>query len=138
MTSQRNVIYAYSWLLQSSDLDTVQRIMESIREFCIELGCEEVSDLSVKPDAMAFTAVVPEAGRHEFSLALSLEDSSFKGNGWLRCSSFREISNVMFQAASLGIDVVRTSFAGFEMIYRRNEFGVVEVEQQPAFDPDTF
>lgn len=43
----------------------------------------------------------------------------------------------MFQAAKQGIDV-RTAFAGMEMCYRRNAIGVIEVEQQPAFDPDTF
>lgn len=137
MTSQRNVLYAYSWALPSSDLDTVQRIMESIREFCLELGCEEVSDLLVKPDSVGFTAVVPNAGQHEFGLTLSLKDSSWRTSSWLRCSSFKEISQVMFQAAQQGIDV-RTAFAGMEMCYRRNELGVIEVEQQPAFDPDTF
>ena len=138
MTSQRNVLYAYSWSLRSSDLASVQRIMECIRAFCIELGCEEVSDLLVQPDTVGFSAVVPDAGQHEFGMTFSAEDSSFKANGWLRCSSFREISNVMIQAAKQGVDVVRTSFAGVEMIYRRNEFGVVEVEQRSAFDPDTF
>ena len=137
MTNQRNVLYAYSWSLPSVDLATVQRIMESIRAFCIEAGCEEVGELLVQPDWVGFTAVVPNAGQHEFSLAESPEDSSFKANGWLRCSSFREISNVMFHAAKQGIDV-RTAFAGMEMCYRRNEFGVVETEQRSAFDPDVF
>ncbi len=138
MASQRNVAYFYSWQLTSSDLATVQHIMESIREFCNELGCEEVSDLLVQPDSVGFSAVVPDAGRHEFSLTFSPEDSSYKTSGWLRCSSFKEISHIMFQAAKQGVDVVRTSFAGVEMIYRRNEFGAVETEQRSAFDPDTF
>lgn len=140
MTSQRNVrnvLYAYSWLLPSSDLANVQVIMDSIRGFCLELGCEEVSDLVVKPDSVGFTAVVPNAGRHEFVLRLSSEDSSWKTSGWLRCSSFKEISQIMFQAAQQRM-AVRTAFAGMEMCYRRNALGVIEVEQQPAFDPDTF
>ena len=131
------VVYAYSWSLPSGDLATVQRIMESIREFCIELGCEEVSDLSVKPDSVAFKVTVIHAGQHEFGLTLTSEDSSWKTSGWLRCSSFREVSEVMFHAAKQGMDV-RTAFAGLEMCYRRNEFGVVETEQRSAFDPDTF
>lgn len=137
MTSQRNVLFAYSWALSLSDLATVQRIMESIREFCIELGCEEVSDLLVNPDSVGFTAVVPNAGRHEFGLTFSPKDSSWKSSNWLRCSSFKEISHIMFHAAKQGMDV-RTAFAGMEMCYRRNGLGVIEVEQQPAFDPDTF
>ncbi len=111
--------------------------MESIREFCLELACEEVSDLVVKPDSVGFTAVVPNAGRHEFVLKFSPEDSSWRTSSWLRCSSFKEISQIMFQAAQQGMDV-RTAFAGMEMCYRRNARGVIEVEQQPAFDPDTF
>lgn len=137
MTSQRNVLFAYSWSLSSSDLATVQIIMASIYEFCLELGCEGVSELVVKPDSVGFTAVVPNAGQHEFVLTFSPEDSSWKKSGWLRCSSFKEISHIMFQAAKQGIDV-RTAFAGMEMCYRRNDLGVIEVEQQPAFDPDTF
>ena len=137
MASQLNVIYAYSWLLQSSDLATVQRIMESIRAFCIELGCEEVGDLLVQPDSVGFSAVVPNAGRHEFSLAVSPGDSSYKTSGWLRVSSFKEISHIMFHCATLGVDVL-TAFAGMNLCYRRNAFGVIEVEQRSAFDPDTF
>lgn len=133
--SQRNVLFAYSWALSSSDLATVQRILESICEFCLELGCE--ADLVVKPDSVGFTAVVPNAGQHEFGLTFSPADSTWRTSGWLRCSSFKEISHIMFQAAKQGIDV-RTAFAGMEMCYRRNAIGVIEVEQQPAFDPDTF
>lgn len=137
MTSQRNVLYAYSWSLPSSDLATVQRIIESIREFCIELGCEEVSEVVVKPDFVGFTAVVPNAGQHGFGLTFSPEDSSWKTSSWLRCSSFKEVSQVMFEAAKHGMDV-RTAFAGMEMCYRKNTQGVIEVVQRPAFDPDLF
>lgn len=137
MISQRNVLFAYSWSLSSSDLATVQRILESIREFCLELGCEGVSELVVQTDSVGFTAVVPNAGQHEFILTFSPEASTWRTSGWLRCSSFKEVSHIMFQAASQGMDV-RTAFAGMEMCYRRNAIGVIEVEQQPAFDPDTF
>ncbi len=137
MTNQRNVLYAYSWALPSGDLANVQHIVESIREFCLELGCEEVSDLLVKPDWVGFTAFVPNAAQHDFGLTFSPEDSSWTANGWLRCASFKEISRIMFQAAKHGIDV-RTAFAGMEMCYRRNALGVIEVEQRPAFDPDLF
>jgi len=36
--------------------------MESIRAFCITIGCVEVSSLGVKPDSVRFTAVVLNAG----------------------------------------------------------------------------
>lgn len=137
VTNQRNVVYAYSWLLRSGDLATVQRIMESIRGFSIELGCKEVSELFVQPDSVGFTAVVPEAGGHEFVLRLSSEDSSWRTSGLLSVASFKEISEIMFEAAKYGIDV-RTAFAGMEMCYRRNAHGIIEVEQRPAFAPDTF
>lgn len=137
MNSKLSVVYAYSWHLPSSDLATVQRIMESVREFCIELGCAEVSSLCVKPDSVRFTAVVPDAGRHDFGLTISPEEDSWKTSSCLRVSSFREISALMVHAASLGI-FVGTTFAGMEMLYRRNATGEIEVEQRPAFDPDTF
>ena len=47
MASLLNVVYAYSWHLPSSDAANVLRIMEAVRTFCIELGCEAVSELSV-------------------------------------------------------------------------------------------
>lgn len=137
MTSQRNVLYVYSWTLQRSDLAAVNRIMESIREFCIELGCEGVGELSVQPDSVGFKAIVPNAMQHEFGLGFSPKDSSWKTSGWLRCSSFKEISQIMFHCATLEVDVL-TAFAGVNLCYRRNDLGVIEVEQQPAFDPDTF
>ncbi len=137
MASQLNVAYAYSWHLPSSDLANVQRIMESVRAFCIELGCEEVSSLCVKPDSVKFTAVVPDAGHHEFGLIVSPEDSTWETSGWLKVSSFKQVSRVMFHVATM-VPEVRTMFAGIEMIYRRNSLGVIEVEQRSAFDPDTF
>ena len=138
MASLLNVVYAYSWHLPSSDVANAHRIMEAVRAFCIELGCEEVGSLCVKPDSVRFTAVVPDAGQHDFVLMFSPEENSWSASSWLRVSSFKEISEIMFQAAKQGIDIVRTSFAGMEITYRRNEFGVVETGQRPAFDPDTF
>lgn len=135
--SKLNVVYAYSWHLPSIDHATVQSIMESIREFCIELGCEEVSELGVKPDSVGFTAVVPNARQHEFGLAFLLEENSWSTSSWLRVSSFREISEIMHHAAMQDV-LVRTLLAGIEMHYRKNEFGVVEVEQRPAIAPDDF
>ena len=138
MASLLNVVYAYSWHLPSSDAANAHLIMEAVRAFCIELGCEEVGSLCVKPDSVRFTAVVPDAGQHDFVLMFSPEENSWSASSWLRVSSFKEISEIMFQAAKQGIDIVRTSFAGMEITYRRNEFGVVETGQRPAFDPDTF
>lgn len=135
--SKLNVVYAYSWHLPSSDLVAVQRIMESLREFCIELGCEAVGELSVKPDSVQFTAVVPNGGQHEFGLTFSLEENSWSTSSWLRVSSFREISEIMHHSASLGI-FVGTTFAGMEMLYRKNAAGEIKIEQRPAFDSTDF
>ncbi|HQX53626.1 MAG TPA: hypothetical protein PLR25_27175 [Planctomycetaceae bacterium] len=137
MTSKLNVVYAYSWHLASNDAANVQRIMEAVRAYCIELGCEEVSSLVMKPDSVQFTAVVPNAGQHEFGLTFLPEENAWSANAWVRVSSFKEISEIMHHAASLGI-VVRTMFAGMEMSYRKNSMGEIEVEQHSAFDPDTF
>lgn len=135
--SKLNVVYAYSWHLPSIDHATVQSIMESIRAFCIELGCEEVSELGVKPDSVGFTAVVPNAGQHEFNLTFSPERNSWSASSWQRVRSFKEIGEIMHHAASLGI-FVGTTFAGMVMEYNRNAEGEIEVEQRPAFDLDAF
>jgi len=135
--SKLNVVYAYSWHLPSSDIAHVLRIMEQLRAFCIELGCEEVGSLCVKPDSVRFNAVVPNAGKHEFGLTFSAERNSWSASSWLRVRSFREIGEIMHHAASLGI-FVGTTFAGMVMEYRRNAKGEIEVEQRPAFDLDAF
>ena len=137
MNSKMNVVYAYSWHLPSSDLATMQRIMEAVRAFCIDLGCEAVSWLDVKADSAQFTAVVPNAGRHEFALTFSTEGNSWSASSSLRVSSFLEISEIMHHAATLGV-FVRTTFAGMIMEYKRNAEGEIGVEQRSAFDPDTF
>jgi len=137
MTSRLNVVYAYSWHLPSSDAANAQHIMEAVRAFCIELGCENVSALSVQPDSVQFSAVVPNAGQHDFGLTFSPEGNSWSMNSWLRVSSFSEISEIMHHAAASGIQV-RTMFAGMEMSYHKNSQGEIEVDQRSAFDPDTF
>ncbi len=137
MNSKLNVVYAYSWHLPSSDLANVQRIMESVRAFCIDLGCEAVSLLCVKPDSVQFNAVVPNAGEHEFALKFSPGEDSWTTSSCLRVSSFKEISEIMHHAATLGV-LVGTTFAGMIMEYRRNAQGEIEGEQRSAFDPDTF
>lgn len=133
MSSQRNVLYAYSWHLPFSDATHVLRIMEQLRAYCIELGCEEVGSLCVKPDSVRFTAVVRHAGQHEFGLTFSLEENSWSASSWLRVASFKEISEIMHHAASLGM-VVGTTFAGMILEYRKNSSGEIEAEQRPAFD----
>ena len=135
--SKLNVAYSYSWHLPSSDLVTVQRIMEQLRAYCIELRCEAVGELSVKPDSVQFTAVVPDAGQHNFVLMFSPERKSWSASSWLRVRSFKEIGEIMHHAASLGI-FVGTTFAGMVMEYKRNAEGEIEVEQRPAFDLDAF
>jgi hypothetical protein len=113
------------------------RIMEQLRAYCIELGCEEVGSLCVKPDSVQFNAVVPNAGQHNFVLMFSPERNTWSASSWLRVRSFKEISEIMHHAASLGI-FVGTTFAGMILEYRTNSSGEIEVEQRPAFDPDTF
>jgi len=137
MASKLNVVYAYSWHLASSDAANVQRIMEAVRAFCIEIGCAEVSSLCVKPDSVQFTAVVPNAGQHHFGLTISPEENSSTTRSCLRVSSFKEISEIMHHAATLGV-LVGATFAGMVMEYRRNAAGEIEVEQRSAFDPDSF
>ena len=137
MASLLNVVYAYSWHLPSSDAANAHRIMEAVRAFCIELGCEEVGSLCVKPDSVRFTAVVPDAGQHDFVLMFSPEENSWSASSWLRVRSFRKVSEIMHYAASLGI-FVGSTFAGMEMLYRKNAAGEIKIEQRPAFDPDTF
>ena len=137
MNQQLNVVYAYSWRLASTDLANVQRIMGAVRAFCIELGCEGVSSLFVNADCVSFTAIVPNAGQHEFGLKHSPEENSWTASSWLRVSSFKEISETMSNIANHGVEA-RTMFAGVEMIYFKNDLGEIEVEQRSAFDPVTF
>jgi hypothetical protein len=137
MASQLNVVYAYSWHLPSSDAANAHHIMEAVRAFCIEIGCEAVSELSVQPNSVQFTAAVPNAGQHEFGLTFSLEENSWSTSSWLRVRSFKEISGLMIHAASLGV-FVGTTFAGMVMDYRRNAEDEIEVQQRSAFDLDDF
>jgi hypothetical protein len=131
--SKLNVVYAYSWHLPSSDAANAHRIMDAVRVFCIELRCEAVGELSVKPDSVQFTAVVPDAGQHNFVLMFSPERNFWSASSWLRVRSFKEIGEIMHHAASLGI-FVGTTFAGMVMEYKRNAEGEIEVEQRSAFD----
>ncbi len=137
MIRELNVVYAYSWHLASNDAANVQRIIEAVRAYCIELGCAQVSALVMSPDSVQFTAVVPNAGQHEFGLTFLQEENAWSAKSWVRVSSFKEISEIMHHAAEQDIDV-RTMFAGMEMSYRKNSMGEIEVEQRSTFDPDTF
>lgn len=137
INQQRNVVYAYAWRLSGADIGDVTRIMEEVRAFCIEINCAKVNSLSVNADSVSFTAIVSNSGQHEFSLKRSLEHNTWSASSWLRVSSFKEISEIMEIIANHGVEA-RTTFAGIEMIYFRNEFGKIETEQRSTFDPDTF
>jgi hypothetical protein len=153
MNSKLNVAYSYSWLLPAGDKAQVREIIESLRQCAIDLGSEAVSDVIVltgsdaqaaRPDAehvIMFTAIIPnarsESGPQSYGLGFSPEKKSLTWSGVVRVSSFREISALMVHAASLGV-FVGTTFAGMEMLYRRNSEGEIEVEQRPAFDMDAF
>lgn len=153
MNSKLNVAYSYSWVLTSGDTAQVRAIIESLRLYAIDLGSESVSDVIVLTgnEAQAarsgaeclvmFTATIPntkaEGGPQNYGLGFLPEENSWTWSGVVRVSSFKEISGMMVEAASLGI-YVSTTFAGMVMEYRRNEAGEIEVEQRPAFDLDEF
>ena len=149
MNSKLNVAYSYSWLLPSGDTAQVRDIIESLRQFAIDLGSEAVGPVvlltgeaaqAIRSDAecvIMFTATIPntkaEGGPQNYGLGFSPEGKSWTWSGVVRASSFREISARMVHAASLGISV-STMLAGMIMEYRRNAAGEIEVEQRPAFD----
>ncbi len=146
--SKLNVAYSYSWVLTSGNTALVRSIIESLRQYAIDLGSESVSGVIVLTGTEAqadhvimFTAIVPnatsEGGPQKYGLGLSLEQNSWSWSGVVRVSSFKEISEMMVHAASLGI-FVSTTFAGMVMEYRANAQGVIEVKQRPAFNPDDF
>ena len=147
--SKLNVAYSYSWLLPSGDTAQARSIIESFRQYAIDLGSEAVSDVivltgteaqAVRSDAdhvIMFTASVPNArsdsGPQRYGLGFSPEEKGWTWSGVVRASSFREISGVMVHAASLGI-FVGTTFAGMVMEYKKNAAGKVEAEQRTTFD----
>ncbi len=151
--SKLNVAYSYSWVLTSGNTALVRSIIESLRQYAIDLGSESVSDVivvtgndaqAVRSDAdcvIMFTATIPntkaEGGPQNFGLGFSPEEKAWTWSGTVRVSSFKEISGMMVEAASLGV-YVSTTFAGMVMEYRRNEAGEIEVERRPAFDLDEF
>jgi hypothetical protein len=153
MNSKLNVAYSYSWVLKSGDTALVHEIIESLRQYAIDLGSESVGPVvvltgeeaqAIRSDAecvIIFTASVPNArsdsGPQSYGLGFSPEKKSCSWSGTVRVSSFKEISGMMVHAASLGV-FVGTTFAGMVMEYKRNAGGEIEVEQRPAFDPDTF
>lgn len=151
--SKLNVAYSYSWVLTCGEVAEVRAIIESLRQFAIDLGSESVSDLIVLAgnDAQAirsganhvimFTATIPntkaEGGPQNFGLGFSPEENAWTWSGTERVSSFKEVSSLMVHAASLGI-FVSTMFAGMVMEYRKNAQGVIEVKQRSAFDLTDF
>ena len=148
-----NVAYSYSWLLPSGDTALARSIIESLRQYAIDLGSEAVGPVIVLTGTEAqavrsnadhvimFTAIVPnaksDAGPQRYGLGFSPEENVWSWSGIVRVSSFKEISGMMVHAASLGI-VVGTTFAGMVMEYKKNAAGEIKIEQRPAFDPDTF
>lgn len=151
--SKLNVAYSFSWLLPAGDKAQVRSIIESLRQHAIDVGSEAVGPVIVltgneahaaRPDAdhvIMFTASIPNArsdsGPQSYGLGFSPEKKSWSWSGTVRVSSFKEISGMMVEAASLGV-YVSTTFAGMVMEYRRNEAGEIEVERRPAFDLDEF
>jgi hypothetical protein len=153
MNSKLNVAYSYSWLLTFGDVAEVRAIIESLRQYAIDLGSESVGPVvlltgeaaqAIRSDAecvIMFTASIPntkgEGGPQNYGLGFSPEEKRWTWSGVVRASSFREISAQMVHAASLGI-FVSTMLAGMIIEYQKNAQGEIEVKQRPAFDPDTF
>ena len=151
--SKLNVAYSFSWLLPDGDKAQVRSIIESLRQCAIDLDSDAVGPVvvlagteaqAVRSDAdhvIMFTAIIPNArsdsDTQQFGLGFSPEKKTSTWGGVVRVSSFREISELIVHAASLGVEV-GTTFAGMEMIYRRNAQGEIEVEQRSAFDPEMF
>ena len=151
--SKLNVAYSFSWLLPDGDKAQVRSIIESLRQCAIDLGSDAVGPVvvlagteaqAVRSDTdhvIMFTAIIPnarsESGPQSYGLGFSPEKKTSTWSGVVRASSFREISALMVHAASLGV-FVGTTFAGIEMLYRRNAQGEIEVEQRSAFDPEMF
>ncbi len=152
--SKLNVAYSYSWVLTSGNTALVRSIIESLRQYAIDLGSESVSDVivltgndaqAVRSDAdhvVMFTASIPntrgEDGPQSYGMGFSPEEKSWTWSGVVRVSSFKEISALMFRGSEVGFDDVRTCFCGMEILYRKNAAGEIEVEQRPAFDLDAF
>jgi hypothetical protein len=148
MNSKMNVVYAYSWLLPAGDTAQVRSIIESLRQYAIDLGSEAVGPVvvltneqanTIRQDAdhvIMFTAIIPnatsEGGPQRYGLGFSPEKKGWSWSGAERVSRFT-ISEFMHHAASLGI-FVGTTFAGMVMEYKKNSAGEIEVEQRPAFD----
>lgn len=153
MNSKLNVAYSYSWVLPFGDTALVRDTIESLMRFAIDLGSEAVGPVviltgddaqTIRSDAgcvIIFSAIIPntrgESGTQSYGLGFSSEKKSWSWSGVVRVSSFKQISALMVHAATLGI-FVGTTFAGMVMEYKRNAQGEIEVEQRPAFDPDTF
>jgi hypothetical protein len=149
MNSKLNVAYSYSWVLKSGDTAQVRAIIESLRQFAIDLGSEAVGPVAlltgndaqaVRSDAnhvIMFTATVPntkaEGGPQNYGLGFSPEGKGWTWSGVVRASSFREISAHMVHAASFGISV-STMLAGMIMEYQKNAQGAIEVKQRPALE----
>jgi hypothetical protein len=153
MTPKLNVAYSYSWLLPAGDKAQVGEIIESLRQYAIDLGSEAVGTVivltgddaqTIRSDAecvIMFSAIIPnargEGSPQSYGLGFSPEKKSWTWSGGVRVSSFKEISGLMVHAATLGVEV-GTTFAGMVMEYRKNAQGEIEVEQRPAFDMDAF
>ena len=138
-----NVAYSYSWLLPTADVAQVRAIIEQLRQHAIELG-SEVGDVivltgddakAVSPEArqaVTFTATVPGATEGKYGLAAA-GDFSWAWSGAVVISSARTVSRFHAAAADHGLEVAEV-YGGMVFTSKMNAQGVVEVEQQPAFD----
>ena len=136
--------YSYSWLLPAGEVAHVREIIEQLRQHAIELGSEVVSDVIVMTgddaqavqrearQAVLFTATIPGATEGRYGLATA-GDFSWAWSGTIVVSSVRTVSQLHAAAAAFGVEVAEV-YGGMIFLSKKNAHGVVEVEQQQAFD----
>jgi hypothetical protein len=139
--------YSYSWLLPASDLARIQEVIGTLRHRAIDLG-GEVGDVrvltgdeaqAVQQDAkvaVLFTATLPGATEGQYGLAaagISSGPQSWSWHGAVVVSDVRIVSQLHAAAAALGLEVVE-GYAGMVFESKKDNHGVVQVEQRQAFD----
>jgi hypothetical protein len=141
------VSYTYHWSLSDAEAVHVRSIMEQLRLHALEFA-SDVSNVivltgaqahAVQPEAkqlVMFTATIAGTSSGRYGLASS-EVSSWSWSGAVVVSSMRTVSEFHKAAARLGIDVIE-GYAGMVFTSKKNGRGLVETEQQAAFDWSNF
>ena len=141
------VNYTYQWSLSDAEIDHVRSIIEQLRLHALEFA-GDVSNMivlagaeahAIQPEAkqlVMFTAMIVGTTSGRYGLA-SCDDSSWFWSGAVVASDMRTVSGFHKAAARRGIDVIE-GYAGMVFTSKKNGRGVVETEQQAAFDWSNF